>query len=234
MHYVTVILSLLCLPSLLLTQEAPAESDIPEITINSVSAEGTGCPAGTIAITISPDRTVVTLGFDEFQLGLGTGWASSDRQKTCNIHLNVYYPAGYSYAVIKTTYHGFATLDEGVNGVFETEYIFADEDGVGLVGGLLGLIGGLLGGVGELLGIVTRVVIPGGGLLVDGDSFTVSDEVTLEKLVRSPCEGQNADMLVKMMVELDSQVGHAQGSLTEDDATIALEQQMHLEWKKCE
>lgn len=227
------LLSLLCLPSLLLAQQ-PEEDDIPDITINSVSAEGTGCPTGTVAITISPDRTVVTLGFNEFQLGVGQGWTSEDRQKTCNIHLNVHYPAGYSYAVIKTTYHGFAQLDEGVNGVFETEYIFADENGEGLVGGLLGLIGGLLGGVGELLGIVTRVVITGGGLLAEGDSFTVTDEVPIEKVVRSPCEGQNADMLVKMVVGLDSESADAQGSLTDDDATIELEQQMHLEWEKCE
>ena len=233
MHLPSILFPLLCFPLSLLAQRPPAEEDIPQITINSVSAEGTGCPSGTVAITIPPDRTIVTLGFDEFQLGVGNGWRSADRQKTCNIHLNVHYPAGYSYAVIETTYHGFAQLDEGVNGVFETEYVFADEEGKGLIGGLLGLIGGLLGSVGDLLSIVTTVVITGGGLLADGDSFTVSEKVPIEKVVRSPCEGQNADMLVKMNVGLDVQSSGAQGSLTEDDATIALEQQMHLEWERC-
>lgn len=235
MHCSAIVLSLLYLPLLLLAQDAPDEEDIPQITINTVSAEGSGCPSGQFSINISPDRTVVTLGFNEFALGIGTGWTEADREKICNIHLNVHYPPGYSYAVVRTTYHGFAQLDEGVNGVFETEYIFADEDGdpEGLIDGLLGLVGGLLGGVADILSIVTTVVVTGSGLLADGDSFTVTDEVPFEKLVRSPCEGQNADMLVRMKIGLESQSPGAQGSLTDDDATIALEQQMHLEWERC-
>lgn len=235
MQCFAIVLSLLYLPLLILAQTAPDDEDFPDITINTVSAEGSGCPSGEFSISISPDRTVVTLGFNEFTLGIGQGWTRADRQKTCNIHLNVHYPPGYSYGVIKTTYHGFAQLDEGVNGVFETEYIMADEEGdpEGLVGGLLGLIGGLLGGVVDILRIVTTVVISGGGLLASGDSFTVTDEVPLGDVVRSPCEGKNADLLVRMNIGLEAQSSSAQGTLTDDDATIALEQEMWLEWQKC-
>lgn len=226
----------------LLSSIASAQSDLQplddvdsqQITINTVSTSGSGCPRSAVSVSISPDRTVVTLGFDSFHVGIGQSFSISDREKECNIHLNLHYPAGYSYAVIETTYHGFAQMDEGVEGAFETEYVFADEKGKGLVGGLLGgLIGGLLGAVGDLLGVVTRVVIPGGGLFADGDSFSITEKVPANKKVLAPCDGKDVNLLIRTTISLSASKRDAQGQLVDDDATIDLTQQVRLEWQKC-
>jgi hypothetical protein len=57
-----------------------------------------------VSCDISADKTFVTLGFDEFQTYLGRGYAATDRDKNCEIHLNVHYPGGYDFAVVDVTF----------------------------------------------------------------------------------------------------------------------------------
>ena len=38
-----------------------------QITITSAMTSGNGCPQGSVSTSLSPDRTVVTFGFDAFQ-----------------------------------------------------------------------------------------------------------------------------------------------------------------------
>lgn len=207
-----------------------AIDDASQITINKVSTSGSGCPSRAVSITISSDRTIVTLGFDEFQMGVGRAYSGSKSEKECNIHLNLHYPPGYSYAVAETTYHGYAQLDDGVKGSMQTEYIFADKQGVGLVAGLLG---GLLGTVGGLLGIETTSTITGGGTFADGDPFTLTTTVPVRNRVASPCQEQNADLLIRTTISLSAPNADAEGSLSDDDATVALTQQVHFVWEGC-
>ncbi|SPO01889.1 uncharacterized protein DNG_04562 [Cephalotrichum gorgonifer] len=217
-------------------QRAPAPDDIPQITINTASTSGSGCPGDSVAVTISPDRTVVTLGFSNLGLAIGEGVPDADAQKTCDIILNIHYPAGYSYAVLETTYHGFAIMDEGVSGNIETEYAFAgeeDEGGGGLLGGLFDLVDGLLSPVAGLLSVVTRVVIPAAGNFRDGDVFTVTDEIPIENVVGSPCEARNTDLLIRITASLESSVANAGGSFIMDDGTFALTQEVQLAWERC-
>jgi len=221
-------LSILSLPRSILSQQAI--DDASQITINKVSTSGSGCPSRAVSISISPDRTVVTLGFDEFQMGVGRAFSGTRSEKQCEIHLNLHYPPGYSYAVAETTYHGYAQLDDGVQGSVQTEYIFADNQGDGLVAGLLG---GLLGTVGGLLGIVTTSTITGGGIYADGDTFTLTATTPVEKRVESPCKGQNADLLIRTTISLSTRNSDAEGSLSNEDATLALTQQVHIVWEGC-
>src|SRR3569833_3436886 len=104
-----------------------ASDDLPpadEITINRASTSGSGCPRRTVSCDISSDRTIVTLGFDEFQTFIGRGRAAADRDKNCEIHLNLHYPGGYTFAVVDATYHRFAQLDNGVNASLSSTYSF--------------------------------------------------------------------------------------------------------------
>jgi len=231
-----ILLAITAFPWLSIAQRAPSPGDIPLITINEVSTSGSGCPSGSVSVSISSDRTIVTLGFDEFQLGIGQGFRREDAEMNCNILLNVHYPSGYSYSVLETTYHGFAMLDEGVVGNLETEYTFADDQGrglVGSVGGLLsGLLGGVLGSVTGLLSVVTNSVLTGGGALSDGETFTVTDTIPIREQVSAPCGGQNANLLVRTHISLEAARGGS-GVLSDEDATFALTQQVHVGWERC-
>ncbi|KAF8864334.1 hypothetical protein BDZ45DRAFT_737343 [Acephala macrosclerotiorum] len=51
-----------------------------------------GC--GACSDTLSPDRTVVTFGFDKFQTYIGPTAQQADKTKQCQIHLSLQYPRG--------------------------------------------------------------------------------------------------------------------------------------------
>lgn len=101
--------------------------DPTQITITSASFSGNGCPQGTVATTISADKTVVTFGFDSFQTYIGPGTLVSDHTKNCQLHLSLSYPGGFQYAVVDSTYHGYAQMDTGVTGTFYSTYYFSED-----------------------------------------------------------------------------------------------------------
>ena len=107
--------------------EATSAPDPGQITIVSTSYSGNGCPQGTVSTSTSPDKTVITYGFDAFQTYIGPGTVPADRSKNCALHLNLQYPGGFQYAVVDATYHGWARLDAGVTGTFLTTYFFSQD-----------------------------------------------------------------------------------------------------------
>jgi Domain of unknown function (DUF4360) len=103
-----------------------AAGDIPQqVTIEKTGYSGNGCPAGTVSTLLSPDKTVVTFGFDTFQATIGPNSNPSDKQKNCQLHLGLRYPAGYQLSIMTATYHGYVRLDPGVNANFISSYYFS-------------------------------------------------------------------------------------------------------------
>jgi len=191
-----------------------ASDDLPpadEITINRASTSGSGCPRRTVSCDISSDRTIVTLGFDEFQTFIGRGRAAADRDKNCEIHLNLHYPGGYTFAVVDATYHGFAQLDNGVNASLSSTYSFQ---------------------TGNAATVSTSTDLGGSTGFTQGQVYTKHDQVPTSRRVRSPCGG-NVNMLIRTRINLASTNASASGSVSGDDATIAFTQQVHFGWEKC-
>jgi hypothetical protein len=182
------------------------------VTINSVRTSGSGCPRRAVSISISSDRTVVTLGFDEFATFIGRGRAAADRSKLCIIDLSLAYPGGYTFAVVEATYHGFAQLDAGVTGRFESEYSFPDNA--------------------TAAATTTRSDLQGGGAMADGQTYTKHDEIPSYQTVKSPCGG-NVNMRVRTRVDLSASRDDAFGSIADEDATFAFTQQVHIGWEPC-
>lgn len=79
--------------------------------------------------TDSCSLQVITFGFDSFQTYIGPGTTQADRSKNCQIHLNLKYPGGFQFAVVESTYHGYAQLDAGVTGNFFSTYFFSQDAG---------------------------------------------------------------------------------------------------------
>jgi Domain of unknown function (DUF4360) len=116
------------LTSLALLAAAVAADAPDRIQIRSASYSGSGCKQGTVSTTISPDRSVITFGFDEFQATIG-GATQQDQQKNCQIHLDLSYPSGFQMSVLDATYHGYARLDAGVCAKFISSYYFSQDAG---------------------------------------------------------------------------------------------------------
>ena len=90
---------------------------------------GTGCPAGSAAVALSPDAKSVSILFDQFVTEAGGSTGRSLDRKTCNIAVPVHVPSGYSVSIFQIDYRGFNSLPYGAYSVFSVEYFFAGTQG---------------------------------------------------------------------------------------------------------
>ncbi|KNG46325.1 secreted protein [Stemphylium lycopersici] len=182
-----------------------------QITIVDTTYSGNGCPQGSVSTSTSTDKTVVTYGFDAFQTYIGPGTTPADRSKNCQLHLNLKYPGGFQYAVVDATYHGWARLDQGVTGSFITTYYFSQDAGKTQT---------------------TRMSAVGGGALAAGQVYTKQDSVETTATIWSPC-GQNGILNVNNRIALSNNKAEQAGEMSNDDATVAFTQQLHVAWRAC-
>jgi len=125
--------------------------------------------------------------------------------------LNLKYPGGFQYAVVDATYHGWARLDQGVTGTFVTSYFFSQDAGKTST---------------------TRMTANGGGALTAGQVYTKSDSIETTAVIWSPCGG-NGILNINNRISLTSSDSKAAGELSNDDATVAFTQQVHVAWRPC-
>ncbi|KAH8908257.1 hypothetical protein BR93DRAFT_609041 [Coniochaeta sp. PMI_546] len=185
--------------------------DPNQIQITSATFSGNGCPQGTVSTSISPDKTVITFGFDGFQTYIGPGYNPTEKTKNCQLHLNLKYPGGFQFSVVDSTYHGYAQLDPGVTGTFYSTYYFSQSAGDTTT---------------------TQTSISGGGIWAQGQVYTKADTIPTASYIYSPC-GANGILNINNRIALTSTNSSAIGELTDDDATVAFTQQIHLSWKTC-
>jgi hypothetical protein len=159
---------------------------------------------------MSPDKTIVTFGFDSFQTYIGPEAAQADKSKACQIHLNLKYPGGFQYSVVDATYHGYARLDAGVTGNFLSTYFFSQA---------------------ASQTCTTKSSITGKQWLT-GDVYTKEDLVETTATIWSPC-GATGLLNINNRIALTATTKTATGELSNDDATVAFTQQVHVAWKKC-
>jgi hypothetical protein len=100
----------------------PPPSD--KIVIDVVTVNGSGCPATTAAIAISPDNTAFTVTYSNYLAQVGVGAAPTDIRKNCQLTVLVHAPQGFSYAVAEADYRGFAHLEKGATSMEQANYYF--------------------------------------------------------------------------------------------------------------
>ena len=109
--------------TLALAQVAPPS----DVTIDSISYGGSGCPQGTVAALFASDYTSVTLIFDQYIAQVGPGISPTQAVKDCQIALNIIVPSGYSYSIDDIDYHGYISLPPGGFAQQAAIYYFTDE-----------------------------------------------------------------------------------------------------------
>jgi hypothetical protein len=105
------------------TEEAvapPAE----RITLDVVTVNGSGCPAGTAYVSPLGDNTGFRITYRDFVATAGGGAAPVDFRKNCQISLQVHVPQGFTYAIARADYAGRARLEAGASGLQRTNYYF--------------------------------------------------------------------------------------------------------------
>lgn len=181
-----------------------------QVTIEKTGYSGNGCPAGTVSTLLSPDKTVVTFGFDVFQAVLGPNAPAADKQKNCQLHLGLRYPGGYQMSIMQATYHGYVRLDPGVTANFISSYYFSQA---------------------AEKTAMTRTTLAGPEYQA-GKTYTKQDSIANESMIWSPC-GANGILNINNRIALTGGKPGASGEISNDDATIKFEQKLKVQWRRC-
>src|SRR5690348_5770864 len=97
-----------------------------KIVIDVVTVNGSGCPANTAAVAVSPDNTAFTVTYSKYLAQVGIGATATDFRKNCQLNLAVHVPSGFTFAIAEADYRGFASLQKGAVGTERANYYFRD------------------------------------------------------------------------------------------------------------
>jgi hypothetical protein len=104
---------------------APGTTPPPSIiTLDVVTVNGSGCPAGTAAVAVSPDNKAFTVTYSQYTAQVGVGAGPTDFRKNCQLNLRVNVPSGFTYGIASTDYRGFASLERGATAMQKASYYF--------------------------------------------------------------------------------------------------------------
>jgi hypothetical protein len=110
----------LAAPATLVSPAAPSSG----VTVDVVTVNGSGCPAGTVAVAESPDNTAFTVTYSGYTAQTGPGISAIELRKNCQIVLLVSVPQGFTYAINSADYRGFAYLARGATAIQRANYYF--------------------------------------------------------------------------------------------------------------
>lgn len=95
-----------------------------KIVIDVATVNGSGCPAGTAAVAVSPDNTAFTVTYSEYLAQAGGDSDPTAFRKNCQLNLVVHVPQGFTYAVASADYRGFLSLQPGASATQKASYYF--------------------------------------------------------------------------------------------------------------
>lgn len=99
------------------------------IRIGMPSYGGSGCPAGTASLTLSPSGESAAVLLDEFSLEMGGAGTPLMDRKSCDLAIPIHVPEGYSVALNQAAYVGYLDLPRGGNARLSIEHFFAGARG---------------------------------------------------------------------------------------------------------
>lgn len=193
-----------------LTAPAPTVLSVPnKIVIDVVTANGSGCPADTAEIAVSPDNTAFTVTYSQYTAQVGVGAKPTDFRKNCQLGLNVHIPQGFTYAITEADYRGFAHLESGATATETANYYFQGEPQT------------------------TRIKHSFAGWK-DGD-WQTADHVGIAALTFLPC-GEERYLNVNTELRVSAGRSNARKTtslLTMDSTDGSIATVYHLAWKRC-
>ena len=95
-----------------------------QITVDVVTVNGSGCPAGTATVAVARDNSAFTVTYSDYLAQVGPQSSPVDVRKNCQLALRVHVPQGFTYAIAEADYRGFAHLEPGATGQEKANYYF--------------------------------------------------------------------------------------------------------------
>src|SRR3954452_15726154 len=95
-----------------------------KVTIEVKAINGSGCPQGTAVVTPNHDNTGFTVEYHQFNAQTGTGTSPTDARRNCQLGVQINVPQGFTYAIARASYNGFAYLQDGASATERANYYF--------------------------------------------------------------------------------------------------------------
>jgi uncharacterized protein DUF4360 len=170
-----------------------------------VTAEGTGCPAGSWNTSISSDGQVFTTTFSAYEVQIGPELANAT--KDCALTMKIHGSSEMSFAVLAVYYSGFALLDKGVDVRQTVRY-------------------GFHGSSADAGNSRKEFVGP-----YDAD-FVIEDAVGVDKQKWSPC-GTEHTLTASTQLTMKNGTPRASGYVNMSAVDGSLKLELRLGWKGC-
>jgi len=190
----------------------PANASVPDappadkIVIDVVSLNGTGCTATDDPPVVSPDNTAFTVVYSKFIAQVGPAAKPSDFRKMCQLMLWVHVPQGFTYAIAKADYRGYASLAKGASATQRSTYYFQGDSST------------------------YKVTRPFSGPL--DESFQTTDEVDIAAYVYAPC-GATRYLAIKTELTVNKGTSSTDSMMFMDSTDGGIDTLYHFHWKKC-
>lgn len=178
------------------------------IVIDLVNVNGSGCPAGSAQVAVSPDNTAFTVTYSQYLAQAGPGTKPTDFRKNCQIALNVHVPNGFTYAIAQADYRGFAHLEQGATALQRANYYFQGMPQTTFVNH------GLVGPIDE--------------------NWQNTDTTEVESLVFAPCGAQRYfNINTELRVNAGNSNPNKSSFISMDSTDASINTLYHFAWKKC-
>jgi hypothetical protein len=175
-----------------------------QLELGTPSYGGTGCPDRSVAASLSPGNTALTLLFDEYVVEAGSNGKSLDR-KSCNLSIPIRVPQGYSMSVLKVDYRGYVFVPRGGRAVFDVEYFFAGSRGPR---------------ISEVMSGPTD------------RNYMITDELLARAVVWSAC-GAETNLRINTGLRVQTNRQRDDAIATLDSTDVDTKVIYHLQWKRC-
>lgn len=96
----------------------------PYFTVRLLSANGSGCPPGSTAVS-QANSTEFTVTYSQYMATAGGGASAGDFRKNCQLNVNVGVPSGWTFGILAVDYRGYAHLGNAARGTLSASYYYA-------------------------------------------------------------------------------------------------------------
>lgn len=198
-------LSVVVSPTTVDTSAAPPE----HITVDIVTVNGSGCPAGTAAVAAAADRTAFTVTYSSFLAQVGVGASPTDFRKNCQLAIRVYYPQGFTFGIAQADHRGFGHLARGATALQRASYYFQGSSAT------------------------TQSSHPFTGPM--SDNWQATDKTDVDSIVFAPCgELRNFNINSELRVAAGTSNPKTTTSFMSMDSTDgSVSTKFHFAWKQC-
>ncbi|GGP64624.1 DUF4360 domain-containing protein [Saccharothrix coeruleofusca] len=181
---------------------------LDHITIEVVTVNGSGCPAGTAAVAVSPDNKAFTVTYSDFMAVVGGNADPTAWRKNCQLNLKVNVPSGFTYGIAQADYRGFGHLEPGATGMERANYYFQ--------------------GMSPTAYKVHNYAGP------FSDDWQATDTTELAAIVYHPCgEKRNFNINTELRVSLGTSDPKTTSFMSMDSTDTTIQTTYHFAWKTC-